>query len=314
MSFSKPFRVSVPCSTSNIGPGFDCLGLAFQLYNEFQFSEPTEGEGLTLNFSGPERGRLVGKPDGFFFQAMRRVFEHANEPMPAMHVEALVNVPNARGLGSSSTAIIGAMMGANRMLSKPLSREELLHLAVDFEGHPDNVTPALNGGLTASLMTPQKEVITHKFKPAETISFIVLSPDYEVPTSEARRVLPKSVSLTDAIANSCRVPLLIQALVGGDLSNLKTLTQDRFHESQREHLMRHSAHLKRAALNAGAASATVSGAGPSLLAIASHAESAAIAHAWNDEVRTLGLGGQARILKPDLNGAQYLEVETPINV
>ncbi|MGF1572723.1 MAG: homoserine kinase [Sumerlaeia bacterium] len=312
MSFPKPFSVIVPCSTSNIGPGFDCLGLAFQLHNEFAFNQQSPTEGLTLNFSGPEKGRLVGKPDGFFFQAMRRVFEYVGEPIPAMRVEATVNVPNARGLGSSSTAIIGAMLGANRIIKNPLSRDQILHLAVEFEGHPDNVTPALMGGLSASLMTPQKEVITQKYSPSEKIGFVVLSPDYEVPTSEARQVLPKSVSLTDAIANSCRVPLLIQALVDGDLSNLKILTQDRFHESQREHLMRHSAHLKRTALDAGAASATVSGAGPSLLAIATVEQCPEIAEAWNKEVKTLGLGGMARILKPDLQGARYREVEAAV--
>lgn len=303
MAQPSPFRVLVPCSTSNIGPGFDCLGMAFQLRNEFRFFPEPNEPGLTLEFSGPEKGRLVGKPDGFFFQAMHRVFERVGRKLETVRVDAVVHVPNARGLGSSSTAIVGAMLGANQLLGAPLSKEEVLQLAVEFEGHPDNVTPALMGGLTASLMTPQKQVIIHKYSPAANLRFVVLSPDYEVATSDARSVLPKSVSLTDAIANSCRVPLLIQALVSGEVKNLKVLTQDRFHESQREHLMNHCAHLKRAALSAGAASVTVSGAGPSLLAITEAAEVEAVQQVWNQEVQTLGLGGKARILSPDLVGA-----------
>lgn len=312
MSSPKSFRVSVPCSTSNIGPGFDCLGLAFQLYNDFTFTELQGDTRLLLNFSGPERGRLVGKPDGFFFQAMRRVFEHAGEPLEGVQVEAVVNVPNARGLGSSSTAIVGAMLGANRLITKPLSRKDILGLAVEFEGHPDNVTPALLGGLTASLMTPQKEILNHHYTPSPKLGFVVLSPDYEVSTAEARKVIPKTVSLADAIANSCRVPLLIQALVEGDISNLKTLTQDKFHENQREHLMRSITQLRKTAWNAGAASVTISGAGPSMLAICLKEQAPAIEADWSQEVKALGLGGKARILNPDLEGARTVEVESTV--
>ncbi len=297
-------QISIPASTSNIGPGFDFLGCAFQLRNEFEVEPALEdGDTNSIIFNGPQSSGLIPSSDNLFFGCAARVFERIGEPMPPLRVRAHVEVPNARGLGSSATATVAGILAANFIAGEPLTRQELLEIACDIEGHPDNVAPALLGGMIGGVMTESGRVIVRRWMPHPSIGFVLVSPDYEVPTRLARAALPKEIPLKDAIANATRIPLLVMALIEGDLSDLQELTLDRWHEPYRAHLFRSLDPLKAAAFAAGAASVTVSGAGPSLLAITAVANANRVAEAWRAALSSCSLGGAVRVLEVDRDGA-----------
>jgi homoserine kinase len=297
-------QVSIPASTSNIGPGFDFLGCAFQLRNEFSVEVALEeGESNSIIFNGPQSKGLNPSSDNLLFGCAERVFERIGEPMPPLRVRAHVEVPNARGLGSSATATVAGILAANFLAGEPLTRDELLEIACDIEGHPDNVAPALLGGMTGGVMTDSGRVLIKRWMPHPSIGFVLVSPDYEVPTRLARAALPKEIPLADAIANATRIPLLVMALIEGDLSDLQELTRDRWHEPYRAHLFRSLVPLKEAAFAAGAASVTVSGAGPSLLAITEIGNTARVAEGWRAALSSCSLGGTVRVLEVDRDGA-----------
>lgn len=302
----KHVRVSVPCSTSNLGPGFDCLGLAFELRNEFSITVGEEGSGRHLTFEGPEKGNLRPTSGGMFFNAMDRLFQKVGTKIKDIQVVSTVNVPNARGLGSSSTAVAAAIFGANAILGEPLTIDQVLDLASEFEGHPDNASPALLGGLTASVIGNDSHVMYSRMMPSDKLCFVVLSPDYEVSTEDARNVLPKSLSLKDAVANSSRLPLLVDALQNGYGDRLKFLTQDRMHEPYRESLYKHIVSLRHCVYEAGAYSVTISGAGPSILAIAPNGDGDKIQSAWEQCLKDISLKGTVRQLKPATEGAKLI--------
>lgn len=305
------FRVRVPASTSNIGPGFDCLGCGFKLYNTFEFQvgrAPKDSH--RIEFTGPERGNLKPLADNLVHAAARFLYEALGRDLPPLSVRADVHVPNARGLGSSATAIVAGLVAANVVAGSPMKRHALLEVACEFEGHPDNVTPSLLGGLTAAIITVSGRVIVARHKPHERIGFVILSPDYEVPTKPARRVLPNQIRREDAIANCSRLPLLIEAIAKGRFQDLAILTEDRLHEPFRMPLYQRFDDLKAVALGAGAASVTLSGAGPSMLAIAPKKSCPNIATQWEAALGDFGLGGKARSLDPDFSGARVTVLES----
>lgn len=301
-------RLVVPCSTSNLGPGFDCLGCALQLYNEFDIAILPEAHAQNaLSFSGPESAGLRPSPNNLFFFAAKRLYDRLGLKKPAMSVEARVNVPNARGLGSSATAIVAALLAANRLTGETLQRQDLVAIATEIEGHPDNVTPALLGGLTASLKGANGRVISSRWLPHESVAFILLSPDYEVATKSARSALPAHVPHDDAVANLARVPLLIDALVNARFDDLALLMEDRLHEPFRLSLYPNFTELKQAGLRVGVSAVTLSGAGPTMLGIAPRESAESLADAWCRALHDMGMTGRARVLAVEPHGARILE-------
>jgi len=300
MSPTSHVLVSVPCSTSNIGPGFDCLGCAFALHNTFDVRVASAPR---FRFEGSEKGELGEAEGALFLGVMARVFDRAGKPMPSLAITATVRVPNSRGLGSSSTAIVGALAAANALSGARLGRQELLDMACSIEGHPDNVTPALLGGLTAAMKSDDGCVLASRFLPHRSLRFVVASPLYAVKTKAAREVLPASVPLKDAVANGSRLPLLVDALVKGRFERLRTLTEDRLHEPYRMGLYAGFAELKAAALGAGASAVTLSGAGPSMLALCTEEKAGAVARCWRGDLRKVGVPGTVRVLAVEPAGA-----------
>jgi homoserine kinase len=300
-------RVSIPASTSNFGPGFDFLGCAFELRNEFAVEvAPEDSAPNSIEFNGPQAAGLRPSPDNLFFGCARRVYDRIGEPMPPLKVLTHVEVPNARGLGSSATATVAGLVAANHLAGDPLSQDDILDLACDIEGHPDNVAPALLGGLIGGVMTESGRVLYRRWMPHPAVGFVLVSPDYEVPTRQARAALPKQIPMADAIANASRLPLLVMALIDGDLSDLRELTRDRWHEPYRAHLFRSLDPMREAAFEAGAAAVTVSGAGPTMLAITHINKRQQVADAWRAALLTCGLGGTVRVLEVDREGAMIL--------
>lgn len=297
--------IRVPASTSNLGPGFDCLGMALDLENTF-----------TVVLSPRERNRLNGRGtcDGMriagnpFFRLFRRVYEVLGHPKaPAVHVTIDGRVPMGVGLGSSATGCVAATLAANRFLGSPLSSGELLAIMARDEGHPDNVAPALLGGLTAAVLEGST-VTAHVYEPCSTWWLAFLVPDYQYPTKQARKALPANVALKDACANLARLPLLVDALVQGDAASLAMLMQDRIHEPVRKNMIKRSAALRRAAMEAGASATFISGSGPAIGAFCEHKSGARRAlDAMLDLVHTARFTATGFILSPEVRGARIVD-------
>ncbi|MCZ6871950.1 MAG: homoserine kinase [bacterium] len=295
---SPQVEVCVPATTANLGPGFDILGLALQLYNRFSLVVTSE-PGWRVDL--PPDVDLPSNDNNLVLQAIRHLFSHVGFTCTGMHLTQVIDIPLARGLGSSSTAIVGGLIAANYLSGADLNRETLLAMAIELEGHPDNVTPALMGGLTLSYMANGRHHYLSLSFPEE-LSAIIAIPEFELSTADARSVLPKQISREDAIFNSSRTALLVYALQQQRFDLLKTAMDDRLHQPYRAALVPGMADAIRAAYQAKALGVALSGAGPSLLAFArDHTD--AIATAMQHTFSQHGICCQTRILSADTHGA-----------
>ena len=192
--------VDVPATTANLGPGFDCLGAALDLNNRFAMRRiEGGGERFELIIEGSEGSHLRGGPENLVYRAAQRVWKAAGLEPVALEARVRLAVPPARGLGSSATAIVAGLMGANALVGEPLSKEKLLELAIDIEGHPDNVVPSLLGGLcmTAKAASQRWRVVRCEW--TSTVKVVVAIPSIRLSTSEARRAIPKAIPVSDAV-------------------------------------------------------------------------------------------------------------------
>lgn len=254
-------RVKVPATSANMGPGFDTLGIAFNLYNVFEFSEEDEGiifHGFKKEFSNE---------DNAVYKAMSICFERCDYKPKGLSIKLVEeNIPISRGLGSSSTCIVAGLLGANYIMGNILSNEELFKIGVEIEGHPDNIAPAFFGGMVVSVME-ENDVIYNKIDVKEGISFIAIIPEFELSTSLARKVLPKEVNFKDAIYNISRVSLMISAFSNGRYELLKYACKDVLHEKYRSPLIKNFDLVYNKCISLGALSCFLSGAGPTIMAI-----------------------------------------------
>ncbi len=291
-------NVAVPATTANLGPGFDCLGAALSLCNQFTFSvfQPSGSEKLTIKVKGLEADRVKTDASNLVYQVFCKLFEHLNQPPPAVQIEIQLGVPLSRGLGSSATAIVGGLVGANVLAGSPLSQTEILRMAVAIEGHPDNVVPALLGGcqLAATGIGNDWEICEIAWN--KNIVPVLAIPDFELSTQAARQVLPDSYSRADAIFNTAHLGLLLRGLETGKREWLRSALQDRIHQPYRQTLIPGYEVVQSAAIAAGALGLVISGAGPSLLALAepetAEAVRLAMQAAWTShsvEVKTLAV-------------------------
>ena len=272
----EKITISVPATSANLGPGFDCMGLSLGLYNTFTFTPRPKG--LKISVTGEGAGYISLDHTNLVAEAAIYLFRHACILSPThldlpYHIHIENNVPVMSGLGSSSTAVIGGLLGANAFLPQPYTRPQILAIANDIEGHPDNITPALLGGL--HLIVEDDALVVHTVDTPIQQAIIVL-PDMHFPTAEARSVIPKYIPMKDAIFNSSRLGLLIRAFQDGDYKRLKISMQDRLHQPYRLPLIPGATQAIANAHALGAAVA-MSGAGPSLIAFTDGNETAVIA-------------------------------------
>ena len=340
MPETSTVTVTVPATTANLGPGFDCIGAALSLYNRFQFSrlEPSATEKLKITVTGQDAAKVKIDDSNLAYQAFIKLYGYLNQSPPPAAIHIDMQVPLARGLGSSATAIVGGLVGANELAGKPLSQVEVMQLAIELEGHPDNVVPALLGGcrLAASNAPPQpplsKGGLTEEFPLREAgltespprslggqgggsweicdipwhpnIVPVVAIPDFELSTAEARKVLPADYSKADAIFNAAHLGLLVRALESGNENWLRCALQDKIHQPYRQSLIRGYEAVQQAALNAGAYGMVISGAGPTLLALtdvtSASAVEKAMAAAWGE----FGVKADVRAIGLDTEGSQ----------
>ena len=307
MPETSTVTVTVPATTANLGPGFDCIGAALSLYNRFQFSrlEPSATEKLKITVTGQEAAKVKIDDSNLAYQAFIKLYGYLNQSPPPVAIHIDMQVPLARGLGSSATAIVGGLVGANELAGKPLSQVEVMQLAIELEGHPDNVVPALLGGCRlAASNTPSGswEICDIPWHP--DIVPVVAIPDFELSTAEARKVLPADYSRADAIFNAAHLGLLVRALAAGDRDWLRCALQDKIHQPYRQSLIRGYEAVQQAAMNAGACGMVISGAGPTLLALTNATNADAVvnemAAAWGE----FGVKADVRAIGLDTQGAQ----------
>jgi homoserine kinase len=258
--------VSVPATSANLGPGFDCLGIALNLRQRVTFTVRQEPR-IIFTAEGEDAHMIQRDEGNLVYLAMKLVFNQLGvDPPSGLHIHQDNEIPIASGLGSSSTAILAGLHGANELAGSPLTCNQVLQLATDFEGHPDNVAPATFGGLVLGVQTPDGLVVEQI--PVPSMEVMVTLPDFELFTEAARAVLPTQVSLANVIYTSSRVGLLIRAFESADFNLFSVAMQDRIHQPYRVPIIPGMAEAMDAVLEAGAAGVALSGAGPSMIAFA----------------------------------------------
>ncbi|MFN4071489.1 MAG: homoserine kinase [Thermus caldifontis] len=278
-----PARLYVPATLANLGSGFDALGVALDLYLEVE-AEPARED--TFLYEG--EGRVQGT-DNLIHQGYRAGMEALGLRPEPLLIRAFNPIPLARGMGSSSAALVAGVALADRLSGGGLGREGVFRVAASLEGHPDNVAPAVYGGFVAALADPPLAIPLPR---PQGVYFVLAVPPYEVPTPLARAALPEQVSLKDAVFNLARSALWPTALYSGRLEALREACQDRLHQPHRAHLMPGVLEAIKGALDAGALAAFVGGAGPTLAALAQEEDIERVAkalEAYRGEGRTLVL-------------------------
>lgn len=254
-------RVKVPATSANIGPGFDSLGIAFNLYNEYEFSECENG----INFYGFKDE--FSNTDNIVYKAMLTCFEKCNFKFKGLNINLIKeDIPISRGLGSSSSCIVAGLLGANYIMKSPLTIEELFKIGVEIEGHPDNIAPAFFGGMVVSVMD-ENNVAYNKIDIKEAIRFIAMIPEFHLPTSVSREVLPLEVSFKDTVYNISRVALMVSSFITGKYELLRYSCKDSIHEKYRSPLIKDYNLVYNKCIDLGVLGCFLSGAGPTIMAM-----------------------------------------------
>lgn len=323
MALVLPASVTVrtPATSANLGPGFDSLGLALQLYNRFEVSDGKTGETQESNESDPHLPHITVNgalgaglstgPDNLFFRAFSLLFERQQVALPErLYIRMDIHIPPGCGLGSSATAVVGGLVAANEFLSfqdRALPKEDLLELAVEVEAgnHPDNVAPALLGGLVATTNVEGK-IRAVKTPFPDELKAIIFTPSFPMDTVAGRKLLPASYSKADVTFNTGRVALLLTALQTGKYELIGEAMQDRLHQPYRQALFPAMPDIINAAVAAGAHGASLSGGGSSLIALAS-AHFHEVLRAMIETAAAHDVCGTGMILRADQTGARVLK-------
>lgn len=265
----KLITFKIPATSANIGSGFDSVGLALTLYNEIQIFDNEDSRKIEFEIYG-EGENEISKKDNMIYSAMKLVFKKLkSKPDKGYIVKCINRIPLSRGLGSSSAAIVGGLLSANYMLgNKLIIEKDILNMAVQIEGHPDNVAPAILGGIISGVVKKNEDFKYIKIKPPKNLKAIVSIPDFYLSTEIARNILPKEIKREDAIFNISRAAMLTSALFSNRLDLLEVATEDKIHQDYRAKFIPNLQKLFKETKKAGAYSSTISGAGSSILALA----------------------------------------------
>jgi homoserine kinase len=299
----KIVKVKVPATTANLGAGFDTFGLALTLYNEF---EVEEADGVFIE-SYPENEFLKNPENNLFIKVVKYLCEAEGKTFHGAKLKQTVNIPVARGLGSSATAIVAGILTGFAVHKKPLTDEEFFKVAYLFEPHPDNLLPAWKGGFITALKTEDKTYYSKIDFPQE-LKTVVVIPDFELSTELARSVLPKEIPLKDAVFNIQRASLFIRALQEKKFDLLKIAMEDRLHQPYRKSLIPNFDKVVQYAYDSGAVSASLSGAGSTMLALALD-NFDKIGQAMVSAFSEAGINAKYLVLDVDTEGAKVEIVE-----
>ena len=297
----RNIAVKIPATSANLGPGFDCLGLALNLWNTVRIGINDDSENSEIKIIGYGSGDLPTDHTNLVLKSILNIYGHVDIPAPNFVIHCDNLIPLRRGLGSSAAAIVGGCLAANYLLGEILSIEEVLLIASEIEGHSDNVAPALMGGIRIvgkdnSTLTTAPIPIPNKLK---TVLFI---PDTGVDTLESRYSLPSMVPYDDVVFNLSRIAFLVNALATERLEDLFLGTQDRLHQPHRIPLAPPTRLIMQEAMTAGALGVFLSGSGPTVLALARGREMT-IAYEMAEAARKANFKGNIMITDISTNGA-----------
>ena len=254
-------EVKVPATSANMGSGYDSIGIALNLYNIIKMEESD-----CIDISDVSGADIPMDENNLIYQCAKKVYDICGKPLKGMKIIEQCDIPQTRGLGSSSACTVAGILGANALLGNPLDRESMIDLAANIEGHPDNSTPAILGGFCVALLEYGK-VWSVRVPMNGKVEFITFIPDFELSTEKARAALPKTIAHHDAVFNLSRAALLAGSLTTGKLENLGVAVGDCLHQPYRFDLIPDGRELVHAAKAMGALGAFISGAGPSIIAV-----------------------------------------------
>jgi homoserine kinase len=299
-------KVSIPATSANLGPGFDSLGMALGLRSTVEI-QTTPGS-LHVEMRGSGAAALPRDTHNLVVQSVLAVYKRVMQKPPGLHMLLTNEIPTGSGLGSSAAAIIGGVVAANVLLGSPLSDDELLDMATEIEGHPDNVSPALLGGLVVCSYGPCG--MLRQRVPVAPMKVVITLPDVAVSTKEQRAALPTMVPLSDAASNIGRAVLVVHALQTGKFTLLREAMCDRLHQPHRKQAIPAYDEAFYAALSQGAAAVAISGAGPSMIAFAPDRHDR-IAEAMVEAFRRVAkCKAQSWVLPVDMDGARIEDVSS----
>ena len=294
-------RIDVPATSANLGSGFDSLGIALTMKNRVWMEESD-----FLEISCTDGTNIPTDDSNLIFWAASHLYQICGKKLPGLKIVEENNIPMARGLGSSSACIVAGILGANRFMGDPLSHQDLIHLAAKIEGHPDNTSPALSGGLVISAMEGER-VYSVSVPVSEKIHFAVMIPPFELKTKEARAALPKTYSREDAVYNLSRSGLMTASLFSGELHNLRVAVQDRIHQPYRSGLIPNYDNVFRMSYELGSLGTYVSGAGPTIIAMVDADRAEEFAKNCMSHLEGKGITGwKVELLSADPSGAQIV--------
>ncbi|MEC9446643.1 MAG: homoserine kinase [Chloroflexota bacterium] len=303
-------RVKAPATTANMGPGYDCLGLALDVWNTLEIEVLKDGEPV-VEVTGEGADELGTGRDNLIYRAMEFLFQDVGEDMPAVRINCDNAIPIARGMGSSAAAIAGGLVAANYLCSQEYTANDLLEMAATIEGHPDNVAAAVLGGMQLVIMDQTDEgnrLYTVPLNVPPELHAVVFVPQVRISTKDARAVLPEKVSMADAVHNMGRVGLLVAAMATNHPEYLTVATQDRIHQPYRQPLFPAMKVIFQAALDAGAMGVFLSGSGSTVLALTKGREMT-VAYEMAEAARQASVEGNVSVTQPTVRGAHLIDQE-----
>ncbi len=295
-------KIQIPATSANIGPGFDSLGLALRLYNRVWMEE---ADGVRI--STTDGSDVPCGEDNLIYKTAAFLYELCGKPLRGLRISQENNIPMTRGLGSSSACIVAGLLGANELMGNPLPKADIVNLAAVLEGHPDNSTPAILGGLTAAVLE-ESRVYSVKVPISGRLKFAAFIPDFELKTEKARAALPVQVQHKDAVFNLSRTALMIASLFSGRLDNLRVAVEDKLHQPYRLGLIPGAEDVFALCTRLGAYACYISGAGPTLMAMVNVTDLSFQARA-EDALRELPQKFRLEMLDCDETGATVETVE-----
>ncbi len=304
--------VKVPATTANVGPGFDCFGMALSMYNVVTLEEtvyPTKG--LEINILSDSKDDLSAitiptDKSNIVYKAVELLYNYTGQVPPALRINIKSNIPIAKGLGSSASVIVGGVIAANKLLGDPADEDALLSIANEVEGHPDNTTPAMLGGFVLSSAEEDGSIIHRKIEWPDDWKLTVCIPDYELATQISRSVLPEKVDLQDALYNAKRCALFVQALHTKDSDLLKVALYDKLHQPYRTRLVPGFDEITTNLKEIDVLGTVLSGAGPSILVISENSKVDDVKNTVKSTWESIGIRSSIKTVDIDTTGAIIL--------
>lgn len=292
-------RIRVPATTANMGPGFDCIGMALQLYNEIEVEEIEKG--VQIEIMNKQNSGIPLDERNLIYQCMMEFCKWTDTKFKGVSIKQYDDIPMTRGLGSSAACIVSGLMAANELTGAKLSKKELAKMAALIEGHPDNAAPAVLGNM---IIAAQDETQMHfvEIDVPKEIKCLTMIPQFELSTEKARNVLPKAVSLHDSVYNISRAALFVAKMLSGQLDDLDFCLEDRLHQPYRKKLIPHVDEIFEYSKKIGTKGMFISGAGPTLIALVD-SDYDQIVKKMDEELKTLPIKWDVKLLDVDRTGA-----------